>query len=133
MDIAAYQRWFVAYDRARGFDLAEPSQATVHMMEEVGEIAREILYLEGYRDPSERADAVARLAEEIGDVIVFLTKLAARYGIELDDVVQNLMVKAEARWPVDDARREMARYIARQEAACARRAVAWQERQDSER
>jgi NTP pyrophosphatase (non-canonical NTP hydrolase) len=128
MDIAAYQRWFAEYDRLRSLDLVEPSQVTVHLMEEVGEIAREVLYLEGYRNPHERDDAVALLSGEIGDALVFLTKIAIHYGIDLDTVAANVMHKAEGRWPPDEAHREMERYIQHQQAANAERTADWRTR-----
>ena len=128
MDMAAYQSWFAEYDRARGLDLVEPSQVVVHLMEEIGEIAREVLYLEGYRDPSRREDAVDRLSEELGDALVFLTKIAGHYGINLDTVVQNVVAKAETRWPLEKAHHEMERYIQHQQASCAERAAAWDSR-----
>ena len=128
MDISAYQRWFTEYDRSRSLDLVEVSQVTVHLMEEVGEIAREVLYLEGYRNPHEREDAVGKLSGEIGDALVFLTKIAIHYGIDMDTVVKNVMQKAETRWPPADVQREMERYIQHQQASSVERTAAWHER-----
>jgi len=131
VQIAEYQQWFTDYDRRRGLDLVEPSQVVVHLMEEIGEIAREVLYLEGYRDPNDREDAVGRLSEELGDALVFLTKIAIHYGIDLETVASNIMAKAETRWPVEQIRQEMARYIKHQQATCRERVTAWQERAES--
>lgn len=128
MDIGEYQRWVEHYDQQRDLDLVEPSQVTVHLCEEVGEIAREILYLEGYRNPTERADAVSRLAEEVGDVLVFITKLAIEYGISLEEVAKDTVTKAEGRWPLALAQAEMARYIDHQEQAGQARTGAWRAR-----
>jgi NTP pyrophosphatase (non-canonical NTP hydrolase) len=125
VDIQEYQRWFAGYDRQRGLDLVEPSQMTVHLMEEVGEVAREVLYLEGYRDPETRSDGLSRLSEELGDVLVFVTKIAQHYDIEMETVMQNVVSKAEGRWPLAEAEREMDRYVAHQQAAWAERAAAW--------
>ncbi len=130
MEIAEYQRWFAEYDRVRGLDLVEPSQVTVHLMEEVGEIAREVLYVEGYRNPDKRQDAVARLSAELGDALVFLTKLAIHYGLDLETIAANVMTKAEARWSVEEMRREMERYIQHRQADGAERTRSWQERSD---
>ncbi len=97
-------------------------------MEEVGEIAREVLYLEGYRNPSARQDAIAKLSAEIGDALVFLTKIAIHYGIDMDTVVTNVMAKADSRWPLDKAQSEMGRYIQHQSQASVERTAAWRER-----
>ena len=128
MDMTAYQRWFANYDRQRSFDLISPSQVVVHLAEEVGEIARETLYLDGYRDPADRADAADRLAAEIGDALVFLTKLAIHYDIDLASVLDGIVAKAEARWPLDGAARAMERYIETQDAAAVERLAAWRQR-----
>lgn len=128
MDIAAYQQWFADYDRRRSFDLVEPSQDVVHMMEEIGEVAREVLYLEGYRNPAERDDAVERLSAELGDALVFITKIAIHYGIDLQAVIDGIVAKANRRWPLDVAEREMRRYIEHQNAAVAGRSAVWSDR-----
>jgi NTP pyrophosphatase (non-canonical NTP hydrolase) len=129
MDMASYQRWFEEYDHTRSLDLVDVSQTTVHLMEEVGEIAREVLYLEGYRDPNARQDPVAKLSAEIGDALVFLTKLAIHYSIDMDTVLTNVVAKAESRWPLEKAQREMERYIEQQHAANVERTAAWCERE----
>jgi NTP pyrophosphatase (non-canonical NTP hydrolase) len=131
MDISTYQRWFADYDRQRSFDLVEPSQVVVHMMEEVGEIAREVLYLEGYRNPAERENSVALLSAELGDALVFLTKIAIHYGIDLQAVLDGIVSKASQRWPLDVAEREMGRYIEHQDAAAVERSAAWRRRHPS--
>ena len=110
MNFEDYQQWFA--------------------MEEVGEIAREILYLEGYRDPDMRDDATGRLSAEIGDVLVFLTKIAVHYGIDLETVVQNVVAKAEKRWSIDEAHRQMERYMQQQQKSSAQRVASWEERNE---
>ena len=125
MDIGAFQKWFAAYDKERSLDLVETSQVAVHLMEEAGEIAREVLYLEGYRNPDDRVDAASRLSGEIGDAIVFLTKIAQHYGIDLDTVMHDIVTKAESRWPLTEAEHEMARYMEHTQAAQGERVAAW--------
>ena len=113
MDIRAYQRWFEEYDRARGWDRVEPCHVLAHLVEEVGEIARHVLRLDGYRDLSEdeRQAEIEQLAMEINDAFVFLTKLAICYNLELADILAKGQAKAEARTNVEEGRREMARYL----------------------
>lgn len=113
MDIRAYQRWFEEYDRARGWDRVEPCHVLAHLVEEVGEIARHVLHLEGYRDldEAEQQAEIDRLAMEINDAFVFLTKLAICYNLDLAEILARGQAKAEARTNVEEGRREMARYI----------------------
>lgn len=99
---AAYQRWFREYDELRGLDADKPIESLAHLSEEVGEIARHVLRLEGIKRMGEesRADEIAALALELSDAFVFLTKLANAYGIEWEPTIHQAIAKAEARWDV---------------------------------
>ena len=114
MHIREYQTWLQAYDEARGWDKIAPSHSFLHLIEEVGEIAREVEYVEGYRDPAEPAEVSARLAEELADAATFLFKLAYQCGVDLEDALQANMSKAEGRFSVDYGRADTERYLARQ-------------------
>jgi NTP pyrophosphatase (non-canonical NTP hydrolase) len=116
MHIAEYQRWLEAYDRARGFDRVEPAQTLVHALEEMGEIAREVLYLEGYREPDDLDDRRALLASELADCMTFLFKLAYQFGIDMEAALQANQIKADNRFPIEEGRRVALRYLARQRA-----------------
>ncbi len=107
----SYQRWFREYDEARGLNTDIPLESVAHLMEEVGEIARHVLRLEGHKalDESARDDEIEALALELSDAFVFLTKLANAYDIDWDDTIHRAMEKAEARWDVERGRREAAR------------------------
>lgn len=117
MTFERYQRWFIEYDEARGFDEVPVSESVMHLMEEVGEIARHILRLEGYRalDEVERTAEIEALALELSDVFVFLTKLANHYGIEWEETIARSMEKAEQRYPVERGQTLSARRRAQQE------------------
>ncbi len=111
-----YQRWFEEYDRARGWDRIMPAHSLAHLVEEVGEIARLVLKLEGYRDLAveETTRVVDELAMEINDAIVFLTQLAIAFGIDLEQTMRRGQVKAEMRTSVEQGQREAERYRRRQ-------------------
>jgi NTP pyrophosphatase (non-canonical NTP hydrolase) len=114
MHIREYQAWLKAYDEARGWDKISPSHSFLHLVEEIGEIAREVEYLEGYRD-TENADEVrGHLAEELADATTFLYKLAYQCGVDLEDALKANMSKAENRFSVDFGRSDTERYLARQ-------------------
>lgn len=114
MQIREYQTWLRAYDEARGWDRISPSHSFLHLSEEIGEIAREVEYLEGYRAEDQPEEARARLAEELADAATFLYKLAYQCGIDLEDALQANMTKAEARFSVAYGQADTERYLARQ-------------------
>lgn len=122
MHIREYQVWLQGYDEARGWDKISPSHSFLHLVEEVGEIAREVEYLEGYRETGD-ADAVrARLSEELADAATFIYKLAYQCGIDLEDALEANMSKAEQRFSVDFGRADTERYLERQAENLARQA-----------
>jgi len=114
MHIRDYQTWLQAYDEARGWDKITPAHLFLHLIEEIGEIAREVEYLEGYRETDDADAARARLATELADAATFLYKLAYQYGIDLEDALRANMRKAENRFSVDFGRADTERYLARQ-------------------
>jgi NTP pyrophosphatase (non-canonical NTP hydrolase) len=111
MNISDYQRWLQEYDETRGWDRVAPAQTFVHLVEEIGEVARLVLYKEGYRDPHERADLQAELAGELADAATFLFKLAYQFDIDLEAALVGNQAKAERRFGVAASRAEMARYL----------------------
>lgn len=114
MHIAEYQTWLEAYDRERGFDRVQPAQTLVHALEEMGEIAREVLYLEGYREPNDLEHRRALLAAELADCMTFLFKLAYQFGIDMEAALRANQTKANDRFPVEEGRQVARRYLARQ-------------------
>lgn len=114
MHMREYQTWLQAYDVARGWDQIAPSHTFMHLIEEVGEIAREVEVLEGYREAPNRGDARARLAGELADAATFLYKLAYQCGVDLEEALVANMDKAEKRFSVDFGRADTERYLARQ-------------------
>jgi len=81
MQIREYQTWLQAYDVARGWDKITPAHTFLHLAEELGEIAREVQYFEGYRDAEGAGDLHSNLAEELADCATFLFKLAYLCGV----------------------------------------------------
>lgn len=114
MHIREYQTWLQAYDKARGWDRIAPSHSFLHLIEEVGEIAREVEYVEGYRDAADPAEVRARIAEELADAATFLFKLAYQCDVDLEEALQANMSKAEERFSVDFGRADTERYLSRQ-------------------
>jgi NTP pyrophosphatase (non-canonical NTP hydrolase) len=114
MHIREYQMWLKAYDEARGWDRIATSHSFLHLIEEIGEIAREVAYVEGYRDATGSGDIRARLAGELADAATFLFKVAYQCGVDLEDALEANMAKAENRFSVAYGRSDSERYLARQ-------------------
>ncbi len=101
MEIAAYQRWIKEWDEVRGFDKADPGLTVVHALEELGEVAREVLFLKGYKQDALPEDHYQALATELADTIVFLFKLAYQYDIDIEDALMRLQDRVDKRFPED--------------------------------
>jgi NTP pyrophosphatase (non-canonical NTP hydrolase) len=114
MHVREYQTWLQAYDEARGWDRISPSHTFLHLIEEIGEIAREVEYYEGYRDAGDDADSRDRLAEELADAATFLYKLAYQLGVDLEKALEHNMTKAENRFSIDFGQADTRRYLTRQ-------------------
>ena len=114
MHIREYQAWLQAYDEARGWDRITLAHAFLHLIEEIGEIAREMTYVEGYRQAGDADQVRARLAGELADAATFIFKLAYQCDVDLDDALVANMTKAEDRFSVTYGRADMERYLARQ-------------------
>lgn len=111
LTFAHYQQWFRDYDELRGLNADRPLESLAHLSEEIGEIARHVLRLEGVKamDDAARDGEITDLALELSDAFVFLTKLANAYGIDWDETIRNGMTKAEARWDVAKGQAEAER------------------------
>jgi len=111
MKISDYQRWLKEYDHQRGWDRVSPSQTFVHLVEELGEVARLVLYKEGYRQADGKDDLQARLAEELADAATFLFKLAYQFDVDMEKALAGNQIKAEQRYDVIYGQTEMKRYL----------------------
>ena len=115
MQISEYQRWLEEWDRTRGWHRVSPSHTLIHALEEMGEVARLILHLEGYKG-AESSEAVrADLATELSDLFVFLFKLAYQCGIDMEEALKAGQAKADGRYgDLAAASAELERYLAQQ-------------------
>jgi NTP pyrophosphatase (non-canonical NTP hydrolase) len=111
LTFGSYQRWFQDYDEVRDLAESDPTASVTHLLEELGEIARHVLRLEGHKrlEPDSREAEIEALALELSDAFVFLTKLANSYGIEWERTIRRAMEKAEERYPLELGQQEAAR------------------------
>ena len=115
MQISEYQRWLEEWDRTRGWHRVSPSHTLIHAVEELGEVARLVLQLEGYKSAESHESVRSELARELSDVLVFLFKLAYQCGIDVEEALKAGQVKADERWgDLAAASAELERYLDRQ-------------------
>lgn len=74
----------------------KPHEVMVRLMEEVGELAREINHIYGPKKKKE-SESTKEIQDEIGDIIFTLTCLANSLDIDLDDAHENTMNKLYGR------------------------------------
>ncbi len=100
MDIRDYQEWVHQFDRSRGWDLCPGTDTLAHLVEELGELSRCVLALEGYKtvSPSERERIRDNLGEELADAVTFLVKLAYTYNLDLADYLAANQAKCQMRF-----------------------------------
>ncbi|NLY56694.1 MAG: hypothetical protein GX058_09355 [Firmicutes bacterium] len=100
MDIRDYQEWVRQFDQARGWDLCPGTDTLAHVLEELGELSRCVLALEGYRtvSPGERERIRENLGEELADVVTFLVKLAYTYNLDLAQYLAANQAKCRQRF-----------------------------------
>lgn len=117
--LSQWQAWAGEFDRVRGWDATDASQVIAHLVEELGEVAREVLRLEGYKGGGNQAGQA--LAGELADLLMMVFKLAAQTGLDLASAVAAKGVELEDRFTVGRSREETRRFLeARIEAASAR-------------
>ena len=106
--LAALQRRLERFDAERGWDAVSPAHTALHFMEELGEVMREVLHLEGYKTPDLAAQR--RLGGELADVTLLLFKLASQYGVDLEHVVLEKLSANDLRFPLETSRAAMQMY-----------------------
>jgi len=102
--VSEWQAWARAFDEARGWDEVAPEHTALHLMEELGEVARELLRRAAYKEGEER------LAEEMADFLLLFFKLANQTGVDLEKALLKKARELEERFPLEASREAMDRY-----------------------
>ncbi len=108
MSLSQLQRRLETFDAERGWDAVNPAHTALHLMEELGEVARELLVLAGYKTPD--PDAKTRLEGELADVTMLLLKLSSQLGLDLERAVLEKLHANELRFPLEASRAAMSNY-----------------------
>jgi NTP pyrophosphatase (non-canonical NTP hydrolase) len=107
--LSAIQQRLKEFDSERGWDAVQPVHTALHLMEEIGEVARELLVIAGYKTPD--GNAKGRLEGELADVTLLLFKLASQHGIDLERAVLEKLDANDARFPLEAAQAAMVVYM----------------------
>lgn len=104
------------FDLERNFHLVSVTQTFTHIVEELGELGRHLLFIEGYKN-SETVHKEPRheLSLEIADVIILLMKLAAQVGVDVDKAFEDKIMQNEASFTAEKARKWTENYFRIQE------------------
>ena len=77
---------------------------------EVAEVVEHFQWLTAEESNSLPADKIMRVKEEIGDVMIYLTRLADRLGIDPVQAAEDKMRINEKKYPVEKARGSSVKY-----------------------
>lgn len=117
MDLKELQEKIKKADEERGWDVSLLSQTFTHLIEEIGEIGRHILFRDGYKTGElSREVNDEEFGKELADAIIFLIKIANAQNINLDEIVQKKANKNwDERFPVDECLKDSKDYVERQQ------------------
>jgi NTP pyrophosphatase (non-canonical NTP hydrolase) len=108
VSLSGLQHRLETFDAERGWDAVNMAHTALHLMEELGEVARELLVLAGYKTPD--PDAKVRLEGELADVTMLLLKLSSQLGVDLERAVLEKLRANESRFPLAASRDAMRTY-----------------------
>ena len=74
-----------------------PLSMLASVMEEVGEISREINSLEKYKKKKNDQDEIKRISEELGDLLFSIICISNYYKIDLEEAISKVMKKCTDR------------------------------------
>ena len=100
MDISSYQRQARATNQIP--QTPDYDSVIVPLLGIAGEIGTlQAAYKKKLRDDDQYDRFPSDVAEELGDIIWYVSNLADRFGLDLSDVLQQNLQKTQARWPSD--------------------------------
>ena len=71
----------------------QPLEILAHLMEEVGELAREVNHRYGPKKKKPTEDS-NEIGDELGDILFTIVCLANSLGLDLDDIFEKTMAKS---------------------------------------
>ncbi len=100
MNLSELQHQKKKFDEERTWDVFPASQVFVHLVEEIGEIGRNILYKEGYKKGGlGHSEAPSDVHREYAQSLSLLIQLANMQGIDLEEAYFREMQIMRRRFP----------------------------------
>lgn len=96
-----YQRLAAVTDAVTGSDLRSQTIPLLGLAGEVGSLLSE--YKKFLRDGERYRPFTDQVAEEIGDVLWYLARIAGRAGLDLEDIAEENLAKTSERWPSQES------------------------------
>ena len=96
LDLAAAQRAVDDWIRATGTGYWPPLANLARLIEEVGELARELNHRAGHK-PKKTGEPEQDLALELADILFVLIAIANDQGVDLSDAFRRTLAKYETR------------------------------------
>jgi len=87
-----------------------PKNLAIALSVEVSEILEHFQWLTECQSDSLPADKLAKVSEEIGDVLIYLTRLSDRLGVDPLKAAFDKLEKNKSRYPVDRAKGSAKKY-----------------------
>jgi NTP pyrophosphatase (non-canonical NTP hydrolase) len=106
MTLSDLQQAVDQFDRDRGWHKVDPAHIGLHLLEELGEIARELLRRAAYKGGE------GDIAGEMSDLLILLAKLANRLSVKLEPSVRAKLEEIEVRFPAEEGKAALERYAA---------------------
>lgn len=105
MTLSELQTAVLRFDQERGWDAVDPTHTLLHLQEELGEVSREWLKREAYKEGSDALD------QELCDLLVLCIKLANQAGLDLAVALPQKLQDLQNRFPLEESRQAMQRYL----------------------
>ncbi len=100
MELNQIQDLFAQFIKRRGWNKFPSTQVFTHLIEEVGEIGKHLLYEEGYKiEGLGHEGAESSISQEFAQVFNLLLQLAIMHNIDLERAWKEEFAKMEQRFP----------------------------------
>lgn len=100
MNLSELQHQKKRFDEDRNWNSFPASQVFVHLVEEIGEIGRSVLYKEGYKKEGlGHSEAPSQVQREYAQSLSLLIQLANIHGVDLEEAYHEEMRIMRRRFP----------------------------------
>ncbi|MHA1169599.1 MAG: hypothetical protein ACTSP4_02270 [Candidatus Hodarchaeales archaeon] len=100
------------FDETRAWDLFSPAHSILHLIEELGEVSRCILYLDKYKTSQKTRQVLKEeITGELADSLIMLIKISNLYDIDLVNTAKNTLKQLESSVDIHSCFEEVDRYV----------------------